>query len=168
MAISLTRCLKKKNLYSEDLLIIQTTKPVRLSPETQIRLSCADHLTDFPSRKCLNKISHRFEITCCLMTVYVTNSKAQDDWILCDSESWNLPRYFLSTFSSLLEWDGSDKAFLRKHIKSQTIKKYEIPHYKSFSFPFQFINFYKWEKKIMEGAWGTEKQISCQVVPAGW
>lgn len=94
MAISLTRHLKKKkkkktqqDLCSEDLLIIQTTKPVRLSPETQIRLSCADHLTDSPSRKCLNKISHRFEITCCLMTVYVTNSKAQDDWILCDSES---------------------------------------------------------------------------------
>lgn len=87
MAISLTRHFKKKNLYSEDLLIIQTTKPVRLSPETQIRLSCADHLTDSPSRKCLNKISHRFEITCCLMTVYVTNSKAQDDWILCNSES---------------------------------------------------------------------------------
>lgn len=90
MAISLTRHFKKKkkkNLCSEDLLIIQTTKLVRLSPETQIRLSCADHLTDSPSRKCLNKISHRFEITCCLMTAYVTNSKAQDDWILCDSES---------------------------------------------------------------------------------
>jgi len=24
--------------------------------------------------------------------------------------------------------------------------KYEILHYESFSFPFQFINFYKWEK----------------------
>lgn len=87
MAISLNRHLKKKFLHSEDLLSIQTTKPVRLSPDTQIRLSWADHLTDSPSKKRLNKISHRFEITCCLMTVYVTSSEALDDWILCDSES---------------------------------------------------------------------------------
>lgn len=95
--ISLTRHLKKKKkkgtttgkkkIPSEDFLIIQTTKPVRLSPETQIKLSCADHLTNSPSKKCLNKISHRFQITCCLMTVYVISSKALNDWVLCDSKS---------------------------------------------------------------------------------
>lgn len=39
-----------KILYSDYFLIVQTTKTVRLSPETKIRLSCADLLPDSHSK----------------------------------------------------------------------------------------------------------------------
>lgn len=86
MAISLTKHFKKISMFRRP-SHHTNYKASEVVTETQIRLICADHLTDPPSKKCLNKVSHHFEITCCLMTVYVTNSKALDDWILCDSES---------------------------------------------------------------------------------